>query len=272
MLKKTLATLLLVSATLSARADEKLFTYSYMADVLPKGNLEFEQWITNLNGHAEGIFSRWKAREELEAGLTDRLSASLYLNLESVYESHLDLGTGLVTSTNEFAFDGISSEWKYLVLSPLTDKVGLLVYFEPRYSGPELELEAKLVLQKDLGEDWSLVLNLTGENEYKFGAGTQEVVGEGQISAGVAYKFTPKASVGLEVVNDRRWPDSWGYEAWNAWYAGPALHYAADKWWTTFTLLPQIHGNPESIVGDGRFLGDDDAARVKTRLVLGVNF
>ena len=268
------ALLALVSLALGAsvQADERLFGHSYPAEVLPKGDLEFEQWITNLQGHEQGIFSRWKIREELEAGLSDRLSASLYVNLNSVYSSQLDLSTGAVTSTNEFEFDGISTEWKYLVLNPVTDGFGLLLYFEPRYSSTELEFEAKLVLQKDLGEDWVAVLNLAGENEYQYTANSQEVVGKGSVTGGLAYKLSPKSSVGLELVHDRVWPDQWGYEAWNTWYVGPAFHYTAPKWWITFNILPQVHGAPESIPGDGRFVSDDDAARVQTRLIVGSNF
>lgn len=273
---KTLRPLFLFVATLALgaklQADERLFGYSYLAEVLPKGDAEFEQWITNLQGHEQGIFSRWQLREELEAGLTDRLSASLYLNLNSVYESQWDPATDVVTTTNELEFDGISTEWKYLVLSPDTDKLGLLLYFEPRYSSTEFELEAKVVLQKNLGENWVAAMNLIGENEYQYTANSQETVGKGSVSTGLAYRVTPKASIGLEVVNDRTWPDQWGYEAWNTWYAGATYHYAAPKWWATFTLLPQIHGNPESIAGDGRFLADEDAARVQTRLITGVNF
>lgn len=271
---KKIGVLLLIALGLAQglRADERLFGYSYLAEVLPKGEGEFEQWITNLQGHDQGIFSRWQVREEFEAGLTDRLSASLYLNLNSVYESQLDLGTGLVTTTNEFEFDGISTEWKYLVLSPDTDKLGVLLYFEPRYSSTELEFEVKLVLQKNLGEDWVAALNLVGENEYQYTATSQEVVGKGQVTAGLAFRMTPKSSVGLELVNDRVWPDQWGYEAWNTWYLGPSFHYAAPKWWVTFSLLPQVHGSPETIQGDGRYLADDDAARMQTRLIMGVNF
>src|SRR5882724_12258113 len=68
-------------------ADERLFTYTYQAEVLPKGALEFEQWITNRNGRASGVYSAFDLREEFEAGLTDKLTTAVYLNTKSEYQS-----------------------------------------------------------------------------------------------------------------------------------------------------------------------------------------
>src|SRR6266536_2230458 len=64
---------LLVAAALLAanavRADERLFTYVQEAEVLPKGGLEFEQWLTHRSGKAdessfefEGISTELKYR------------------------------------------------------------------------------------------------------------------------------------------------------------------------------------------------------------------
>jgi hypothetical protein len=256
----------LLSLTSLAPADERLFTYSYEAEVLPQGGLEFEQWITNASGHASGVFSRWKTREELEYGLTDKLSASLYLNFESSYESLPGSAPA-----SESSFDGVSTEWKYRLLNPDLDPLGLLLYFEPRYSGPELELEGKAVLQKNLGESWMAVLNLTLENEYGFTADAQALHGELTGSGGLACKVTPQFSVGLEGQNLRVWPD-WSSEGSSTWSLGPVLHLEQPKWWATFTVLPQVFGQPASLPGDNRFLGDDDHAKVETRLVVGLNF
>ncbi|HZN58492.1 MAG TPA: hypothetical protein VFD71_10500, partial [Planctomycetota bacterium] len=40
-----------------ARADERVFTYSYEPKVLPKDALEFEQWATLRAGKEDGVFS-----------------------------------------------------------------------------------------------------------------------------------------------------------------------------------------------------------------------
>jgi len=61
----------MLTSFLAARADERLFTYSYEAEVLPKGGVEFEQWLTHRRGKQDGVFAAWDFREELEFGLTE---------------------------------------------------------------------------------------------------------------------------------------------------------------------------------------------------------
>src|SRR5881396_3522139 len=99
----------LLTSFLAARADERLFTYVQEAEVLPKGGLEFEQWLTHRRGKADGVFARWDFREELEYGLTDRLSVAGYLNFKN---THSEGVTGR-TDESRFEFEGISTELKY---------------------------------------------------------------------------------------------------------------------------------------------------------------
>src|SRR6185436_15036116 len=146
-----------------------------------------------------------------------------------------------------------STEWKYLVLSPEKDPLGLMLYIEPGYNGPELELEAKLILQKNIGESLVAALNLMVENEYAYEAASQVIEGFGEGTLGLAWKATPGYAIGLELRNHREYPDNWGWEEHSAWFIGPSLHAAKDKWWATLTVLPQIGGRPETIKGDGRF-------------------
>src|SRR4030095_5581696 len=91
-----------------ARADERRFTYTYEPEVLPQGAMEFEQWVTLRTQRTKNVgqqnFNRWDLREELEYGVTDRYSVSLYLNTQAV--SFRDPTTA--TDTSEFEFDGVS--------------------------------------------------------------------------------------------------------------------------------------------------------------------
>src|SRR5229473_8103720 len=69
-----------------ARADERRFTYSYEPETTPQGELGFEQWVTlrtqrtSAGEVKQQNFNRWELREELEYGVTDNYSVSLYLN------------------------------------------------------------------------------------------------------------------------------------------------------------------------------------------------
>src|SRR5437667_8005522 len=102
----------LLTSFLAARADERLFTYVQEAEVLPRGGLEFEQWLTHRRNKADGVFARWDFREELEYGLSDRMTAAGYLNFKS---THSEGVTGLANE-DSFEFEGISTELKYQVL------------------------------------------------------------------------------------------------------------------------------------------------------------
>ena len=73
-----------------ARADERRFTYSYEPETMPQGGLEFEQWVTLRTQRTQGSqvkqgnYNRWELREELEYGLTENYSVSLYLNAAGI--------------------------------------------------------------------------------------------------------------------------------------------------------------------------------------------
>jgi hypothetical protein len=261
---------LLFLATRSLSADERPFAFSYEADVLPKGALEFEQSISNRLGHAQGIYSAFDLRQELESGLTDNLTASVYLNSKSEYQSVTDPSTGLDVTTEDFHFEGVSTEWKYRFLSPQTHWLGLLGYGELSYNGPELELEGKIILQHDLSESLTTVVNLVAEDEYAYTASEQDLTGKLELTAGLSWQVQPELSLALEARNHREWADDWGREAFSTWSLGPTVHVARGKWWATLGVLPQISGWPESLPGDGRNL--TDAEKVETRLLLGVEF
>src|SRR5436190_23815614 len=161
-----LAALGITLYALPASATERYFTYTYEPETLPKGGLEYEQWVTLRAGRNQTVgqedYNRWEFRHELEYGVTDNYSLSLYLN-ESL-TSFKDVASGHHVS--DFAFDGVSLENRYLVLNPADHALGLALYLEPRYSGDEFELEQKVILVQRFGE-WKWALNLTHATEWK---------------------------------------------------------------------------------------------------------
>lgn len=257
---------LLFSFAISAAAvaDERLFTYSYQADsVMPKGHWEFEQWLTLLAGKEDGEFYRWDFREEIEYGLTDRLTTALYLNFRDIHSD----GVPGRDDEEAFEFKGVSSEWKYMLLSPHLHPVGVLLYFETTYEGEELELEEKLVLQHNFGDRWVLVANIILEEEWEFESDQTEEEFALELTAGLSYRLNDRWAVGLEARNHREYPD-YDEEEHSAWFLGPNLHYGSSRWWATLTVLPQIFGDPDT--DDGLQLEEHE--RVEVRLIAGVNF
>src|SRR6266446_6449007 len=127
-----LGTLVSALCLTTGRADERRFTYTYEPEVLPQGGLEFEQWVTlrtqRTAGAAvrQGNYNLWELREELEYGVTDNYSVSLYLNTSS--ESFRDYSQDPPVDRSSFDFKGISVENRYMVLNPANHAVGLTLY------------------------------------------------------------------------------------------------------------------------------------------------
>lgn len=254
----------ITSLAAAASADERHFTYSYEADsVLPKGKWEFEQWVTLRAGKDEGEFYRWDFREELEYGISDRLTTAIYLNFKDRY---IDL-PGEESDVDKMEFTGISSEWKYMLLSPHLNFIGVMPYFEIKYDGDELELEQKLILQHNFGEKWILVGNIIFEEKWEFEEEETAKEFELEFTAGLAYQINQFWSVGLEGRNQRAYPD-YDEEEYSTWFVGPNIHYGNGKWWVTLTVLPQVSGSPETENG----LNLDGGERVEVRVIAGVIF
>jgi hypothetical protein len=253
----------LLTAFLAAQADERLFTYTYEAEVLPKGAVEFEQWLTHRHGKQDGVFAAWDFREELEFGLSEKLTSAVYLNFRNTHSEDVPG----VTDQDKFEFKGVSSEWKFQLLNPNTKPFGVLVYGEATYDGEEFELEEKLVLQKNFGEKWVLAFNATVEQEWEFEpAATERELGL-ELTGGLSYKLTPHWALGVEGRNVRKFPD-FGSEKSSAWFVGPAIHYGSGKWWATMTVLPQVAGRPDTRSG----LNLDEHERIEVRFIAGINF
>lgn len=240
----------------TAWADARHFTYSYEADsVLPKGKWEFEQWVTFHGKRNTPNFYRFNFREEIETGLTDRLTTALYLNFRDTHDDGADA----------FEFKGVSSEWKYMVLSPHTNWLGLLLYGEPTYEGEEFKFEEKIILQHNFGEKWILVMNLIGEHEWEFEDGGAVTELELIQTLGLAYKISPHWSLGLEARMHSEWAHYNEYEH-SVLFLGPNIHYEAPKGWVTFTVLPQIL----DLKSGNRELDEHEA--IEARVIAGVLF
>lgn len=250
----------------SAHADERKFTYSYEAvSILPKGGMEFEQWVTYRGGKEDGTFAGWDLREEIEFGVTDRYTTALYLNATS--ESFTDVPGH--PDSSDFDFEGISSENKYQVWNPHTQPLGLLLYGELTTDGEELELEEKIILQKYFGEKWNVAFNTIFEQEWEFEGDETERESALNFTGGVSYELTPHWSIGLEAMNFRSFEGlDFEEQEDDAIFAGPNIHYGTSKWWATLTVAPQITGTPDTEDG----LNLDAHERVQVRLILGIVF
>src|SRR5438067_12789357 len=91
-------------------ATERFFTYTYEPESMPRGVLEYEQWVTAAAGRNARVgqqdYNRWEFRHEWEYGVTDYYTLSFYIN-ESL-TNFREPKSGAHSS--HFQFDGISLE------------------------------------------------------------------------------------------------------------------------------------------------------------------
>ena len=257
----------------TARADNRRFTYVYEPELLPKGATEFEQWITlrtqrTSGGEVQqGNFNRWEIREELEYGVTDNYSVSLYLNTAA--ESFRDYSQSPPVDRSHFDFEGISIENRYMVLNPVNHAVGLTLYLEPRFSGDEAEIEEKILLGQRYG-DWKWAFNLSHATEWSDNLHTTE--GEVEASIGLARDLGNHWSLGVELRDHNELPE---YRIWEntALFIGPVVSYRQEKWWAALTVMPQVFGaNFNGNPGGDSQLELEAHERVNIRLLFGVTF
>jgi len=261
-----------ITATLAltppALATDRIFTYSYEPETMPAGAMEFEQWVTLRTQRTKKIgqdnYNLWELREELEYGVTDNYTVSLYLNADAEsYRNTLD------ENVSDFSFKGISLENKVLVLNPAANPVGLSLYLEPSFAGDEAEIEEKIILGQRHG-DWKWALNLVHATEWE--DNLNEVEGELEGTIGVARFLNKQWALGLELRSLTKIPDYEKIETTSL-HFGPVLSYHQEKWWGALTVLPQIWGKNYDGGGDGKAAMDlVHNEKVAIRLILGFSF
>ena len=261
---------LAASLAISANATERFFTYSYEPETMPQGAWEVEQWVTLRAGRTKAVgqdsYNRWEFRTELEYGVTDYYTASLYVN------SALDNFRDSIArkSTHHYGWEGISLENRLMVLNPAEKPVGVALYLEPRYDGENFELEQKIIFGQRHG-DWKWAINLTHATEWEEHFDEKE--GEVEISGGLTRFVGKHWAVGFEARDHNELPE---YDKWenSALYIGPVASYRRENWWATLTVMPQVWGdtlhgeNPDG----NRGLELEGHERWNVRLIAGITF
>ena len=242
--------LLLPALLTPAHANERRFTHTYETDVLPQGAIEIEPWTTMTPGPLGLSFAN---RLEFEVGLTDRLQTAWYFNSAS------PAGGG-------FEFAGVSSEWKYNLLSRAVNPVGLALYAELGLGGQEIELEGKVLLDKELGKT-VLAYNLVGELELEGEVEDGEIEEwerEGKIEnvLGASTRVGKAFTLGAEFENGLEFHG--GLEG-VSFAVGPAAGYGTPEWWAAATALYAI-----GAIEDGAFEASTEEA-IEIRVLFGIN-
>lgn len=305
----TLAATSLVAT--SAIADESVWTYAQGVDVLPKGATEYQIGIISRRGKDSGDYTFNDIRPEIEYGFTNKLTGYVELmifdhdysvdnpDLEPMYETQGGAGS----TFDKTQLGGVEVGLKYNVLSVYKDPIGLSfgVGYENRskyrLDGADINQDSfvfSTYLQKNfLDNTLQFVANLKIEFERRKSPGVleEEISADGAV--GVAYRFQPKWTAGLEFRHQSDYlnPQEEGefnpelerssfdltdfrigsqHQRGN--YLGPSIHYAEKTWWATAGVLWQVSGggSPFSVSYDSR--NWDEHERIHVGLKVGFEF
>jgi len=244
-------------ATAAAGSDRK-FTYTHESAVLNPGDRELEPWTTVRVGRTGGL-TRFDERLEFEVGLLPGLQTAWYLNFSASTS-----GSG-ATFARELDFEGVSWEWKYKLLDPAADPVGLALYLELSGGPAEQEVEGKLILDKSFGP-LLVAFNAVAEHAWESGDTGVEREVELETDLAAAYAFEGGLAAGLELRTHSGFPAGEGWES-TAVFAGPALSFRSKSWWASLSALPQVMAFKPAGAPAGLDL--DHHERFNARLVFG---
>jgi hypothetical protein len=260
-----------------AQADESPFGSIYTTELLPRGAMEAEQWVTGARGKPDERFDEVTGRSELEYGVSDRFLLSLYANYR--WNKVVPHGPGAPDGPEDTTrFTGFSAEAIYQILNPYTDPFGFALYLEPSIGAGERSLEVKLLFQKNFLDD-RLVLAGNLNTEYVWvhdvGTGAWDHETGLEFYLGASYRFAPGWFGGVELLNENSYSGhlfEGAHAEANAFYFGPALHYAAPGWWATLAVYEQLPwaGNPAHAPGAVSHGLLVEAERLRARFRLGV--
>ena len=204
------------------------FTFLYEAPTSAQGSLELENWvtwqrITNPDRSDEVDF-----RHELEYGVTDKFQVSVYL-ADWFYESNRE--------QSGFTYSDSAIELIYNLTNPVDDPIGVSVYGEVKAGHRLIELESKLIAQKNLGP-LILAYNATLEAVWE-GNELEDREGEFSEAVGVSYEISPRISAGIELLHEFVFPEWRDEEKIRNLFVGPNLSYRHRNWFVTVTALAQ---------------------------------
>jgi hypothetical protein len=227
--------LLLLSAF--SFAQDRLFTYTYQSSVLNKGQRELEIWNTLRTGR-EDYYARLDNRSEFEIGLGKNLQTAFYLNITSITNTVEANSVKTLQTENELSF---SNEWKYKLLDPVANPLGMALYAEYGIGSSEYEMEGKLIIDKKIN-NFTFAGNAVYELELKPGIENDETEWEkeskNEYYLAIGYAVNPKFNLTMENAFKNVFGN--GSLEHSALYSGLGFSYTHENFWINFTALPQI--------------------------------
>lgn len=238
-----------VATSLPTFAGQRKFAYTYETTTASKGAIEIENWVTWKRGRSDGkSTNRFDFRHEVEIGVTDRLQLGFYLADWTYNDSD---------EQKHLRYTHSAIEALYSISNPTTDFIGSAVYLEVAAAKSLLEIEGKLLLQKNFGP-LIVAYNAIIEGEWEGVHLSDERKGEFAQTLGVSYALNHHFSIGAELLHEIELPD-WESAEDSIVFAGPNVSVQSGRFFATAACLFQLTD----------IAGEPD---VQTRLILGFSF
>lgn len=223
----------LLATSRVARATPKYNPFTYTYETLGEGEVEIEQYADlvprraiDANTGGEQWFTATQFQTELEYGITDRLELGLYFTF-------VPSSAGLTGVTPMTEGNGVKQRLRLRLAEPDELPVDIALYGEVVENDREIELEAKVILQKRF-DRLRLDVNLWGEREFYFDGHNEWVINP---TAALSYQVTPSIFPGIEAWVRSEYPDNAPtprpFSLGPAAYVGPTLSVNFGRLWTT---------------------------------------
>lgn len=195
-MKPFVVCVLVAASAATAAANPRALPFTYTTDTLPEGKVEVEQYVDLQPLRAVDPVTGSRAwylpsafQTEIEIGLTDRLELGLYMTFvpdpgEQFLNKTLFPGTG----------NGLKQRLRYVFAEPGAWPIDVGVYGELVENEREIELEAKVLLQKRF-DRLRVAANVSSEYELYYSEQREWVLNP---SLGVTYEVTPSFHLGVD--------------------------------------------------------------------------
>ena len=268
-MKKIIVLATVVIGIGNVHAQDRYFARTYQTNILPKGAIDLELWHTSRIGHSGQYYHAQDQRMELEFGLGKNWQTAFYFNR---YQQRFSTSSDGTATSNEIGF---SNEWKVKLSDPVANKLGLALYGEwGLKGGDELELEAKVILDKAIGKHL-FAFNAVYEFEKEFEWADNKTESKGYempVEFDLAYMYNVRKNLGLgfELRNHNEIKKGEGWEH-SVLFGGPTINFRSNRWFVIANYLPQwVNLRKTDEAPANKVL--DEHERAEARILVGISF
>ena len=270
---KKISSFLIISLTyLLSFTSDRIFTYSYQSNVLEKGQMDLETSNT-LRFKKLDFYRAIDSRLEFEVGVGKNTQTAFYFNFSQDAKAVLNGADVTIEKSFDISF---SNEWLHHFKNPVSDKIGVAAYGEFKIGLQEIELESKLILDKQINKFTTvgnIILEYEITKDFKNVSGKIKPMRKHELKLnftyGASYEIGKGFNIGLEILSNNVFVVGEKLQH-STLFLGPTLAYKHDRFWLAATVMPQViafKGRSEGVK-----LDLDEFERIQTRLLFAYSF